>query len=246
MSSDVTTRLLNLIADVLEIDPSAVRVQAHFFNDLGASSLDIAEMVWRIEDDESFGVGEIPDEILENVRCVQDVVDYIQGRGQLTGPTSGVMPVHARLGIASDLAGYPLKQMLNRFLSDDLKVAYRDLGPADSSPVDYPDSAEAVARAVARGEIEQGILVGGSGIGMSIAANKIPGVRAAVAGNVVSAMFARKHHDANVLCLGGRIIGDDIARQCVSTFLSTPFSPGEDGRHQRRVERIADLERSQS
>jgi ribose 5-phosphate isomerase B len=244
MAIDVQTRLIALIADVLEVSADDVRPQSHFFNDLGASSLDIAEVVWRIEDDKDFGIGEIPDEVLENVRCVQDVIDFIDGRQRnIAGPTrSAVPPERARVALGADHAGFGMKEMLREHL-EKLGIRTRNVGPTDDQKVDYPEPAQAVAQMVSRGEVDQGILICGTGIGMSIAANKVAGVRAAHVQDPTSTRLTRQHNDANVLCLGSRIIGDHIARECVDIFLNTDFTPGKDGRHRRRVNRIIEIER---
>ena len=139
-----------------------------------------------------------------------------------------------RIVIASDHAGVDLKARV-------LEVArgagheIRDLGPADSSSVDYPDFAHMVAEAVAAGEAERGILICGTGIGMSMTANRHPRVRASLCHDAYTADMARRHNDANVLCMGARVIGGGVAEQVVRIFLETPF---EGGRHQRRVELI--------
>jgi ribose 5-phosphate isomerase B len=115
-----------------------------------------------------------------------------------------------------------------------------DLGPFSGESVDYPDYAERVARAVAAGAARFGILVCGTGIGMSIAANKVKGVRAALCTTELEARMARAHNDANVLCLGERVVGSGLGAAIVDAFLATPF---EAGRHARRVEKIAALEK---
>ena len=115
-----------------------------------------------------------------------------------------------------------------------------DLGPFSGESVDYPDYAERVARAVAAGGARFGILVCGTGIGMSIAANKVKGVRAALCTTELEARMARAHNDANVLCLGERVVGSGLGAAIVDAFLATPF---EAGRHARRVEKIAALEK---
>lgn len=244
MAIDVSKRLIALIADVLEIPVGDVRPQSHFFNDLGASSLDIAEIVWRIEDDADFGIGEIPDEVLENVRCVQDVSDFIDGRQRnasgLQRSSAEVVPVRVALG--SDHAGVAMKEMLRHHL-DALGISSRIVGVTTDHKVDYPEAAEALAHLVVRGEAEQGVLICGTGVGMSIAANKVPGIRAAHVQDPLSARLSRQHNDANVLCIGSRILGDELAKECVDVFLGTDFTPGEDGRHQRRVNRIMEIER---
>ena len=122
----------------------------------------------------------------------------------------------------------------------ELGVECIDLGPAGDASVDYPDYAEAVARAVASGSADRGILLCGTGIGMSIAANKIDGVRAALVHDVTTARMSRMHNDANVLALGGGLLGDRLLKDIVTVWLTTTF---EGGRHQRRVDKIARLER---
>jgi ribose 5-phosphate isomerase B len=115
-----------------------------------------------------------------------------------------------------------------------------DLGPFSGESVDYPDYARRVAEAVAGGRARFGVLVCGTGIGMSIAANKVKGIRAAHCTTEFDARMARAHNDANVLCVGERVVGAGLAAAIVKTFLETPF---EGGRHQRRVEKIGELER---
>ena len=135
--------------------------------------------------------------------------------------------------IAADHAGYSLKQkIIEKF------PTLVDLGPSDESRVDYPDFAEKVAKSVAQSK-SKGILVCGSGIGMAISANKVAGVRAASAWDVTSARLSREHNDANVLCLGARLTGVEVALEIVATFLKTPF---EGGRHQQRVDKMTALE----
>ena len=136
--------------------------------------------------------------------------------------------------IASDHAGVDLKQQIVAVVSE-AGHEIRDLGPTDASSVDYPDYAYRVAKAVAGGEAERGILICGTGIGMSLAANRHPRVRAALCHDAFTAEMARRHNDANVLCIGARSTGPGVAEQMVQIFLDTPF---EGGRHQRRVEKI--------
>jgi ribose 5-phosphate isomerase B len=147
-----------------------------------------------------------------------------------------------RVALGSDHAGFDLKERLKRFL-DGLRVPYEDLGCSSPDPVDYPDIAAAVARRVADGTIERGILICGTGIGMAIAANKIDGIRAAPACSSEAVALARQHNDLNVLTLGARTTPDDAAFGFVRTFLETAF---DGGRHQRRIDKIADLEHSSS
>jgi len=136
--------------------------------------------------------------------------------------------------IASDHAGVDLKGRLIEVVRAAGREV-RDLGPADSSSVDYPDFGHRVAAAVAGGEAEAGVLICGTGIGMSMTANRHPGVRAALCHDAFTAEMARRHNDANVLCMGARVIGAGVAEQMVRIFLETSF---EAGRHQRRVEKI--------
>jgi len=143
-----------------------------------------------------------------------------------------------RIAVGSDHRGIELKQAIIGLLKE-LGHEYHDFGCYSTDSVDYPDIAKEVAVAVSAGKFEHGILVCGSGIGMSIAANKVKGVRAALCCNLLSAERARLHNDANVLCLGQDIVGRDLALGIVSTYLSTTF---EGGRHLRRIEKIGNIE----
>ena len=143
------------------------------------------------------------------------------------------------IAIASDHGGYALKQILIDHLAT-RGVQAEDLG-CGGEPVDYPDYAEKLCRAVLAGQYERGILVCGTGIGMSIAANKIPGIRAALCADCYSAEMARQHNDANVLCLGGRTLGSELAKKIVDTYLNTGFSNAE--HHIKRIAKIKDLEK---
>jgi ribose 5-phosphate isomerase B len=138
------------------------------------------------------------------------------------------------IAIASDHAGITLKADLGQLLQS-CGFEILDLGPNDPSSVDYPDYAHLLARAVADGRIERGILICGTGIGMSIAANRHPGVRAALCHDAYTAEMARRHNDANIMCIGARTIGGGVAEQLVRVFVETPF---EGERHQRRVAKI--------
>jgi ribose 5-phosphate isomerase B len=146
-----------------------------------------------------------------------------------------------RVALGSDHAGFALKSELTEWLAEDGHEVL-DLGTYDAARVDYPDYGAAVGRAVVRGDAELGVCVCGSGIGIAIAANKIHGVRAAVVHDVTSAMLARQHNDANVICLGERLIGVEVAKAAVETFLATGF---EGGRHAGRVAKIAQLEKEE-
>lgn len=143
-----------------------------------------------------------------------------------------------RVALAADHAGVELKEVLKRLL-DERGVDYRDFGANTTDSVDYPDFAADVARAVASGAYDRGVLVCGSGIGMAITANKIPGIRAASVNDAPSARLSREHNDANVLTLGARLIDPARIREILQAFLDTPF---EGGRHQRRLDKITDIE----
>lgn len=143
-----------------------------------------------------------------------------------------------RVLIASDHAGFGGKEEIKKIL-EQMDIAYEDLGPFTLDSVDYPDFAERVATGVAAGEAESGILVCGSGIGMQIAANKIPGVRAALAWNEETARLSRQHNDANVLAVGYRTTPLETIAEIVRAFLTTSF---DGGRHQQRLDKIALLE----
>lgn len=145
-----------------------------------------------------------------------------------------------RIAIGSDHAGYHLKAEIAAALREDGHQV-DDYGTHSTESCDYPDFAQVVAEAVRDGRCDVGILVCGTGIGMSIAANKVPGVRAALCAEPFSARMARAHNDANVLCLGARVVGPGLALETVRAFLSAQF---EGGRHQRRVERVMAMERA--
>ena len=147
-----------------------------------------------------------------------------------------------RIALASDHAGYAEKERLKAVLSD-LGVEFDDLGTRSEESVDYPDFARAVAEQVADGRVEQGVLVCASGTGMAITANKVPGVRAAVAWSEEIARLARQHNNANVLAIGARTTPPDDIPKIVRAWFSTEF---EGGRHAARVNKISDVERSRS
>lgn len=140
--------------------------------------------------------------------------------------------------IASDHGGFALKQELMKHLTA-RGVEYEDIGSYNEESCDYPVYAEKAARGVAEGKYEKGILVCGTGIGMSLAANKVKGIRCAVLSDCFSAEMCRAHNDANMIALGGRVIGAELAKRMVDLFLDTPF---QGGRHARRVELIRALE----
>ncbi|MDP6305551.1 MAG: ribose 5-phosphate isomerase B [Alphaproteobacteria bacterium] len=138
------------------------------------------------------------------------------------------------VAIASDHAGYEMKTALKEEISS-LGYGVLDLGTDSPDSVDYPDFAHALAEAVTQGKAGQGVLVCGSGIGVSITANRHPGIRAALCHNAETARLSRQHNNANVLAMGERIIGVDVARECLRAFLETEF---EGGRHARRVAKM--------
>jgi ribose 5-phosphate isomerase B len=139
-----------------------------------------------------------------------------------------------RLVIGSDHAAVELKEKVVALLSE-LSIPTHDAGPFTNDSVDYPDFAAQVAKGVASGEYDGGILLCGTGIGMSMAANRFPGVRAALCSDIFSAIMSRQHNDANVLAMGARVTGDALALEIVRTWLKTPF---EGGRHQSRIDKF--------
>ncbi len=146
-----------------------------------------------------------------------------------------------KIALGADHAGFEGKEHLKKTL-DELGVQYDDLGTNSCDSVDYPDFARKVAEAVGSGDYDQGLLVCGSGTGMAIAANKVHGIRAAVAWNEDIARLAREHNDANVLSLPARFMTDDEAAKIVKAWFDSDF---EGGRHERRVEKITEIEKEQ-
>jgi len=147
-----------------------------------------------------------------------------------------------KIGIGADHAGFELKERIKANLSGKHEVL--DLGVYNPSPSDYPDAAEAVAAALLEGRVERGLLVCGSGVGVSIAANKIPGIRAGVCGDHYSAHQGVEHDDMNVLCLASRVVGEQVAFELVDAFLAARFT-GEE-RHLRRLTKVLAIERKYS
>ena len=143
-----------------------------------------------------------------------------------------------RIALGADHAGVALKARVKQAL-DDRRLTYEDFGPASDASVDYPDYALRVARGVASGSFDRGILICGSGLGMAIAANKVPGVRAAPVTDAKTARLSREHTDANILTLGARLLSSERALDIIDAFLATPFGGG---RHQRRVDKIRAIE----
>jgi ribose 5-phosphate isomerase B len=142
------------------------------------------------------------------------------------------------IAIGCDHAGVELKNELLSLLNN-LRIQYIDYGTDSPESVDYPDFGEKVSDAVSSGKIESGILICGTGIGMSIVANKFPGVRASLCNDLFTAKMSRLHNDANILVIGGRIVGKDLAKEIVKTWVSTPF---EGDRHRRRLDKITKIE----
>lgn len=139
------------------------------------------------------------------------------------------------IAIASDHGGFALKAELKKHLVD-RGLEVKDFGTYDEQSCDYPDYGKAAAQAVISGECEKAILICGTGIGMSMAANKLPGIRAALCGDCFSAQATREHNDANVLCIGARVTGPSLAVMIADIFIDTPFS--NDPRHIRRISKI--------
>ena len=148
-----------------------------------------------------------------------------------------------RIAIVSDHAAFAMKAELADHLRG-LGHAVLDLGTASTDSVDYPDYGYRLARAIASGEAERGIALCGSGVGISISVNRHPACRCALVSEPLSARLAREHNDANVLALGARLIGPEMARACIDAFLASPFAGG---RHQRRIDKLSnpDLERTE-
>jgi ribose 5-phosphate isomerase B len=146
------------------------------------------------------------------------------------------------IAIGSDHGAFHLKNKIKAYLLDK-GIDVKDMGTHTESSVDYPDFGGKVAASVSRGKFDRGILLCGTGIGMSMVANKFPHVRAALCNDLFSAIMSRRHNNANVLVLGGRVIGDELALEIVNAWLKTPF---EGGRHEKRIckfERIEEMER---
>jgi ribose 5-phosphate isomerase B len=146
-----------------------------------------------------------------------------------------------KVAIASDHGGIRIREEIKK-LMDEMGIEYIDLGCECETSVDYPDYAIPVAEKVAKGEVDRGILICGTGIGMSIAANKVKGVRCALVHDVFSAKATREHNDSNVLAMGERVIGPGLAREIAKVWLTTEY---EGGRHENRLKKIAEYENKQ-
>ncbi|OXZ29333.1 ribose 5-phosphate isomerase B [Finegoldia magna] len=144
-----------------------------------------------------------------------------------------------KVAIAADHGGFELKDSMVEYIKS-LGNEVMDLGTNSSDSVDYPDYAKKVCEEIQQGDSDLGILICGTGIGMSLAANKFEGIRAACVSDVYSAKMSRNHNNANVLCIGARVIGDEVAKLIIKTFLENEF---EAGRHQRRVDKIMAFEK---
>ncbi len=142
-----------------------------------------------------------------------------------------------KIALASDHAGFELKEKVKEMIS---KHIVTDFGTGNSDPIDYPDSGFKAATAVSRGKCERGILICGSGLGMSIVANKVHGVRAALCQTKQFAQLSRMHNDANILVLSGRFISEYLAKDIIDVWLNTEF---EGGRHKTRIDKISDYEK---
>lgn len=143
------------------------------------------------------------------------------------------------IALAADHGGFALKEQVKQWLEEQ-KIPYHDFGTLDGASCDYPDMAAAACDAVVSGACEKALLFCGTGIGISMAANKIKGIRAACCSDYFSAKYTRMHNDANALCLGGRVVGAGLAIELVDVFLHTAF---EGGRHQRRIDKMMEAER---
>ncbi len=142
------------------------------------------------------------------------------------------------IALASDHGGFQLKEAIKAHLEEQ-NIPYEDFGCHDETSCDYPDMAYPACKAVVEGKCEKAILCCGTGIGISMAANKVKGIRAAACSDYFSAKYTRLHNDANALCLGGRVVGVGLALELCDVFLSTPF---EGGRHTRRIEKLTEIE----
>ena len=146
-----------------------------------------------------------------------------------------------KLAIGCDHGGFELKEEILKFIKTIANIQVSDFGPATKESVDYPDFGAKVAEAVSKGTMDRGILICGTGIGMSIVANRFPNVRAALCHDHFTAQMSREHNDANILVMGERVIGKGVALEIAKTWLDTEFAGG---RHQKRLDKIRDIERS--
>ncbi len=176
-------------------------------------------------------------------KLVREAVERALGPEAADAPSPATAPATRgearRVAIGSDHGGYALKEVLKRYLVEELQLEVHDCGTYSTEAVDYPDYAAAVAREVASGRCARGVVVDAAGIGSTMAANKIPGVRCALCHDDLTVLNSREHNDANLLALGARVVNRGLATRMVRLFLSTPFGGG---RHERRVQKIMALE----
>jgi ribose 5-phosphate isomerase B len=144
-----------------------------------------------------------------------------------------------KIVIGCDHGGFELKEVIKKFLSNEMKVTPDDVGTFSNDSVDYPDIGIKVAKKVQSGEFERGILICGTGIGMSIVANRFPKIRAALCHDTYTARMSREHNNSNILAIGGRITEENLAKEIVRIWLASKF---QGGRHQRRLDEITDME----
>ena len=142
------------------------------------------------------------------------------------------------IAIGSDHAAYPLKEKVKAFIGE-MGLIIRDFGAHSEAPVDYADIGVSVAGAISKGTYARGVLMCGTGLGMSMVANRFPRVRAALCNDLFSVMMSRRHNDANILVIGGRVTGDILALEMVKTWLETPF---DGGRHQPRIDKLDQID----
>jgi len=145
-----------------------------------------------------------------------------------------------KIAIASDHGGYDLKVSIVLLLKE-LGYEVDDMGPQSSNSVDYPDYGIRLAKVVAKDKVPRGIVICGTGIGMSIVVNRFPGIRGTLCADLYTAKLSREHNDSNILIMGGRVVGYDLAKEIVKTWLNTPF---EGGRHQKRLDKITEFDKS--
>ena len=145
-----------------------------------------------------------------------------------------------KIAISSDHAGYNLKKIILTFLKE-LDYQVDDMGPQNSKSVDYPDYGICLAQVVVEGKFPRGIVICGTGIGMSIVVNRFPGIRGTLCSDLYTAKLCREHNDSNVLIMGGRVVGHDLAKEIVRTWLNTPF---KGGRHQKRIDKIIEFDKT--
>lgn len=179
-------------------------------------------------------------------RLVREAVERALGPESAPAGPAPEHPAGAaarRVAIGSDHGGFELKEILKHTIEDELGWTVHDCGTHSTAAVDYPDFAAAVAREVASGRAARGIVVDAAGIGSTMAANKVPGVRCALCHDDATARNSREHNDANMLALGARVVNRGLAQRLVRLFLATPFAAG---RHERRVQKIMALERGRA